>query len=540
MCAPISTKFALEPLLEIAGAATFRVEMLEYQIRTALVESAFSKTRGRFDSQRTVNKLLAHLPSDELTLSSTQFAVMLEEKLAIKSSILLTRIVFSRILRRHFDRKVAAAVEKSTFVSALEVFVTDKPLSTDSVEGQLRSLAARHSNLRTSFHALDADRSGSISTDEFVDFLEREAQMRFPHDVLQAFVKRFDIDGDGTLNYDEFAAFVYPKQFGINVLTPFGLFYQPVERDESMESIVGKIKTRMFWMQHNDLFSISTAASANSSAKITTTKLKVTDRFLITRHFGTLRVEYSPMDLVSTTFHSGELIVLILQDDIVAVVQEKERSKAVPVQDQPIPEFEYRLKLTTKRSIPPLLSMTLLQETTVEHKITSSPEEQGVQSGRPHSQSRRKHILQSTRQRTPSIASTKLSRAEDRMPKANKPQHATLTGVFANAQHVLSKQSASSKQVQPSNQPNAVNVYTINMSPVCSKPDEASPRPDDGAGTVSEHEYFDDAASSDENEDREDQEKTEFFGGLDVGDESECPPDTDATVEWDEPPPPYE
>lgn len=338
-------------LMELASAATFRVEMLEFQIRQAIINKAINKSRAAVDVQRAVSKLASHLSDDTTAVSAMDFEAMLEEKLGVTSgSSVLCRVVFARITRQPFAQTLPKSLKcpRSAFFAALELFVADKPLSMEFVEGQLRHLVSTHVDLRSSFRALDVDSSGSITLDEFVSFLQREAQMDYPRDVIAAFIERFDVDGDGTLSYEEFVDFVSPKQFGIQVLTPFGMFYHASDRREPMGEIVAKIKTRMFWMQHNDLFSTSSHPVHKPPLK-----LKVTDHFILTHHYGTLRLRYKASDPIAKVLKNGEMVVLVREPDVAmkltgdGEVEEK------------VPAFEYRLKPKTKRSIPPLMTMTL-------------------------------------------------------------------------------------------------------------------------------------------------------------------------------------
>jgi hypothetical protein len=351
-------------LHDLASAATFRVEMLEFQIRQAVLDRAGSKSRGKVDVQRVLARIASSLPADIAAITAKEFARLLEEKLGMSlpaaSSRLLTNVVFARIIGTPFAQTLPKRLScaRVDFFAALESFVVDKPLSLDSVEGQLRHLVVSHADLRARFQAFDTDGSGSISADEFVAFLEREAQMHYPRDVLLEFIRRFDLDGDGTLNYDEFVAFVSPKQFGIHVLTPFGMFYQAADRRESMVDVVAKIKTRLFWMQYNDLFATATHPVYNKPP----VKLKVTDQFILTRHFGTLGLQYQPSDPIAKVLTNGEMVVLMLLAP----------GSSTRTAGNRLPPFEYRLKPTVnKRSIPPLLCWSLRE--TSRNRSTPTP-----------------------------------------------------------------------------------------------------------------------------------------------------------------------
>lgn len=378
----------VQSLFDQASAIAFRVEMCELQIRAAILEHATGSkaAKAKIDVQRTITRLVSHLPAEaSAQITSRQFESILEEKLGLTPGSFLAKIVFARIIKRPFQRSFPRVLgeAKAAFCEALEGFCVYKPLSLDSVEGQLRQLVIKHPNLLAAFQQMDLDGSGTISTPEFVVFLQREGQMHVPDDVLKAFIKRFDIDGDGTLNYEEFIEFVRPKQFGIHVLTPFGMFYLALDRLDKMGNVVEKIKTRMFWMQHNDLSARTSAASSNAPAIAARTKaeaastqrnqpiskLNGTDRFVLTHHFGTVRLEFEPKDQIVNVLANGELVVLILCNEEQSMTAKGSGRDA----HHPLPPFEYRLKPTSKRNLLPLFSTTeMLKQQQSAHRQTSS------------------------------------------------------------------------------------------------------------------------------------------------------------------------
>lgn len=370
-------------LRDQANTITFRVEMCEFQLRSAVCTDKTSSgkpARGKLDVQRVVRRLLANIPEESDgnagTITSKQFELLMTTKLAITPGSFLTKIMFARIIRRPFQRNFPRMLEESrdTFCESLELFCTEKPLSMDCVEGQLRALVNRHPDLRQAFQDLDSDSSGSISRQEFITFLQREAQMQVPDETLSAFLKRFDMDGDGSLSYEEFAEFAHPKQFGIQVLSPFGMFYLGVNRLETMRNVVEKIKTRLFWLQHNELFSNSSLSSSESrkradgvlphsnSQTMTSNnrqsrlKLKVTKRFLLTHHFGSLRLQYKLSDRICSVLSNGEMVVLLMESDSHEATASNNDRRAQ--RDELSLPFKYRLKLTSKRRIAALFSNT--------------------------------------------------------------------------------------------------------------------------------------------------------------------------------------
>lgn len=388
-----SSDIDIQQLVDQASAIAFRIEMCELQLRSAVLDAG---TRGaakaRVDVQRIVARLTAAAQSPASTrITSSAFERVLEEKLGLTPGSFLVRVVFARIAGRAFARSFPRELEaeRSAFTEALERFCVHRPLSLDSVEGQLRQLVTAHPDLRATFRALDVDGSGTISASEFVTFLQREAKMMYHEAVLTAFIKRFDVDGDGTLNYNEFVEFVRPKTFGVQVLSPFGMFYLALDRLERMRDVVEKIRTRLFWLQHNDLFAVASAASSAtarartqsagsrtngsaSTAVAPTTKLKVTDRFVLTHHFGTMRLQYAPDDTVVSVLANGELVVLVLESDERSSDTARAGSARCAVAPPP-PQFTYRLKPSTKRDVPLLFSTTAMLAS--EHDAQQDPYE---------------------------------------------------------------------------------------------------------------------------------------------------------------------
>ena len=83
------------------------------------------------------------------------------------------------------------------------------------------ALFERHSNMKTMFERLDADRSGQISVEEFLHAMEKAGSVKIAggrgHEIDRdrahiseeeacRIVGFFDSDGDGQLSYAEFMA----------------------------------------------------------------------------------------------------------------------------------------------------------------------------------------------------------------------------------------------------------------------------------------------------------------------------------------------
>ena len=59
--------------------------------------------------------------------------------------------------------------------------------------------------LKEMFHAIDTDRSGTITVEELRDGLKQKGSL-LPADELVAIMENADIDGDGKIDYEEFLA----------------------------------------------------------------------------------------------------------------------------------------------------------------------------------------------------------------------------------------------------------------------------------------------------------------------------------------------
>ena len=67
------------------------------------------------------------------------------------------------------------------------------------------SLSTRSSDIMNAFHAVDKDRSGYLSIEEFKKVLSN-FKINLPPSALQAVMNKFDVNGDGTISYAEFNA----------------------------------------------------------------------------------------------------------------------------------------------------------------------------------------------------------------------------------------------------------------------------------------------------------------------------------------------
>ncbi|RHZ41536.1 hypothetical protein DYB31_005675 [Aphanomyces astaci] len=150
-------------LVDSVATKLFPIELLEFQLRKAVVAKA-TKTRGKCDVFKALNQLF-----DTPTTTDTSMSP-----------------------RVHF-------------VHCLDRFVRNVQFDTLSVEGVFRSLV-QDTDFERGFRAIDADGSGSLSLAECTKYLQTSHQVAFPPAVLQDFLRRFDRDGDGSLNLDEFMA----------------------------------------------------------------------------------------------------------------------------------------------------------------------------------------------------------------------------------------------------------------------------------------------------------------------------------------------
>ncbi|RLO02082.1 hypothetical protein DYB28_012807, partial [Aphanomyces astaci] len=200
------------------------IELLEFQLRKAVVAKA-TKTRGKCDVFKALNQLF-----DTPTTTDTSMSP-----------------------RVHF-------------VHCLDRFVRNVQFDTLSVEGVFRSLV-QDTDFERGFRAIDADGSGSLSLAECTKYLQTSHQVAFPPAVLQDFLRRFDRDGDGSLNLDEFMACCRPKQHtGVHVLSPYGFFYMTTDPMELVADVVARIHKRLFWLQHNHLLGASPGQNGKDNA----------------------------------------------------------------------------------------------------------------------------------------------------------------------------------------------------------------------------------------------------------------------------------
>ena len=69
----------------------------------------------------------------------------------------------------------------------------------------------RHMSLRQVFNLLDADKSGALDHDELIDALTLMGDCKLSVDEAEAIFKAGDMDGDGTIDPEEFVAMVEGK-----------------------------------------------------------------------------------------------------------------------------------------------------------------------------------------------------------------------------------------------------------------------------------------------------------------------------------------
>ncbi|KAG9414265.1 hypothetical protein AC1031_013460 [Aphanomyces cochlioides] len=280
---------------DFAMAKVFAVELVEFQLRKAIRDRAAKKTRGRCDVFRCVRDLVGDQVDPITPETLLQIAV---GKLGLACPAWAAQCIFCRVLAA----PRAQMCPPKHFVHSLDQFVCNVHFDESvSVEGVIRELA-RTRDMEQSFRAMDVDGSGALSIAECTAFLHGRG-VDFSKTVLEEFLQRFDRDGDGSLNLDEFLACCRPKQhFGVHVLSCFGFFYMPMDPTERMVDAVTRIHKRLFWLDHN----YRVLSQASSKAKQFTVA-----NVQFWRHFGTLRLDYKPTDSVQATLMPGELLVAV-------------------------------------------------------------------------------------------------------------------------------------------------------------------------------------------------------------------------------------
>ncbi|CAK4623672.1 unnamed protein product [Aphanomyces euteiches] len=280
---------------DFAMAKVFAVELVEFQLRKAIRDRAAKKTRGRCDVFRCVRDLVGDHVDPITPETLLQIAV---GKLGLACPAWAAQCIFCRILAA----PRAQMCPPKHFVHSLDQFVCNVHFDESvSVEGVFRELA-RTRDMEQSFRAMDVDGSGALSIAECTAFLHGRG-IDFSKAVLEEFLQRFDRDGDGSLNLDEFLACCRPKQhFGVHVLSCFGFFYMPMDPTERIVDAVTRIHKRLFWLDHN----YRVLSEATSKAKQFTVA-----NVQFWRHFGTVRLDYKPTDSVQATLMPGELLVAV-------------------------------------------------------------------------------------------------------------------------------------------------------------------------------------------------------------------------------------
>ncbi|ETV76256.1 hypothetical protein H257_09745 [Aphanomyces astaci] len=317
---PLTSAPCLNVTLLVDSVATklFPIELLEFQLRKAVVAKA-TKTRGKCDVFKALNQLFDTPTTTDTSVSVALWRSILVEKLALSCPVWVVQCVFCRILAA----PLAEMSPRVHFVHCLDRFVRNVQFDTLSVEGVFRSLV-QDTDFERGFRAIDADGSGSLSLAECTKYLQTSHQVAFPPAVLQDFLRRFDRDGDGSLNLDEFMACCRPKQHtGVHVLSPYGFFYMTTDPMELVADVVARIHKRLFWLQHNHLLGASPGPNGKDNAakdnfslppkhKLTVDPAKIS----ICRHFGALPLTYTKAsDTVQSCLSNGELLVLFETTD---------------------------------------------------------------------------------------------------------------------------------------------------------------------------------------------------------------------------------
>ncbi|KAF0695754.1 Aste57867_13444 [Aphanomyces stellatus] len=284
-------------VLEFVAAKYFPVELLEFQLRKAVADKgASSRSRGS-DLFKNLGQLVGD--TDE-PVTPESWRALLIGKLGLTCPSWVAQCLFCRLLQA----PLAQMSPRKHFLQSLDRFLRNVQFDTLSVEGIFRHVI-NADDFDRAFRAIDTDGSGALSIDECTAFL-RQRGVDFPQSVLAEFLRRFDRDGDGTLDMDEFLQCCRPKQqAGVHVLSPYGFFYMTTDPLESVATVVGRIHKRLFWLQHNHLLGSTATKSGKSKLTVDTTKVS------LRRHFGALPLVYTATDLVQAKLTNGELLVLM-------------------------------------------------------------------------------------------------------------------------------------------------------------------------------------------------------------------------------------
>jgi hypothetical protein len=171
----------------------------------------------------------------------------------------------------------------------------------------------------------------------------------------------------------------------------------------------------------------------------------VTDRFILTHHFGALRLEFQANDPIMSVLANGELVVLVLCKDEHTSTMTARSDEGGRVDSSQrsllLLPFEYRLKPTTKRNLPPLFSTTemLQQQGLRQQQQASSLEVTATRSANTRKLSA-VSVQKLSASRRPSIASNTSSRSSSSSSSMQTRTHAA-----PSIQHMIAALHSSSK-----------------------------------------------------------------------------------------------
>jgi len=82
------------------------------------------------------------------------------------------------------------------------------------LEGQMREkLEQKFRSVHSAFRGADADGSGFVDTAEFKRILEDVHHIKVPPEHMGLLLERFDSNGDGTVDFQEFSKWMMPGYF---------------------------------------------------------------------------------------------------------------------------------------------------------------------------------------------------------------------------------------------------------------------------------------------------------------------------------------
>ena len=144
-------------------------------------------------------------------LEPTELAQVLRQLHIPVSSAVVAQVAANLGAMRAAGCLIAGAIDYDRFVRIFDKPQRDKA-TRPAVAGMTVGIAekvlvdklrAMHSKLLVSFRALDRDNSGSIDMIEFADIL-RKLNINVSATDMQQLFNRFDMDGNNTIEYQEF------------------------------------------------------------------------------------------------------------------------------------------------------------------------------------------------------------------------------------------------------------------------------------------------------------------------------------------------